>query len=215
MKKRVFKQLVIAGSLAAAQQGLAQLSTPVSYSSDFPGIYGVGWQYVTETTHTSGNFLNLNLKVDGPTVYLTADYTFDFSVVIGTGGPGDVTVTVTDVVLRLSGTGITTPVEFKLVEPGDPLTTVVLNVDFTPVSGQLAKSGSFSTTLNPVPADGLYTLEWAAKFTNPPTSEGKSPTFSFAEQEISGGLVIPEPGTYALLAGLGLAAFAAYRRRSV
>jgi hypothetical protein len=85
--------------------------------------------------------------------------------------------------------------------PADPGVNAAVMVPLTPTGG----------TLGTLSANGVFTLE-QFEFLQSGLAYVNVHTSSFPGGEIRGQLAIPEPGTYALIAGLGLCAFASYRR---
>jgi MprA protease rhombosortase-interaction domain-containing protein len=212
---------------ASGSSALAQLALPtvVDFTGDEPGAYDdpdPPWYYVqvvgagtgaTAPTRFSGvlpPFENVKLRTLWGRVEINATYEVSFTV--GAGGLSTVELAMANVALRLSGPGLSSPIELALATRADPLRTTINRTSANDAaSGSMTRSRKFTVDVASGPAEVELTLEWATSaltYTQGATIEELAHNVT---GKVDGNVAVPEPRA-AVLLGIGALGYCLRRR---
>jgi len=198
--------LATAGAILGTVDGYAQFSAP----------FGT-WTAAPETAYP----LSLDTSGNPPNLFVSATFGISGTLTPNLGTPGGLTtynVKYENIQLSLSSdNSVIDGLEPVVLEFGPITFSVEVNVPggggpFAPIAIPAVTPVTQVKTLNLLATGNLedFTVEWSF-LSAPVEAGGKGVSFNITPS-LNGQIAVPEPGHFALLAGLGLVGFAGCRR---
>lgn len=212
---------------AGVDSAVAQLALPtvVDFAGNSPGVYNdpdYPWDVVNVIRlggTTAGPFVtptipfqDVKLRTQWGRVEVTATYMVSFF--IGAGGLSTVDLAMANVALRLTGPGLSNPIELPLATPADPLrATVNRSSPSSTASGSLNRTRTFTVDVGSGLSEVELTLEWATSALTYTQGATITSLANSVAGKVDGNVPVPEPEAFAVVFGLGALAYGFCRRR--